>query len=143
MPQPPQALAESELTAENLTKTSYYDTDYANNMSDNQYLQTSETFSYFINNIQGPDDLVLLQSGKAKGWHGKEIVDVDGDGVEDVQSLSADDLDKFYDPLVMGVAEDVPNTTHGNLPGFQNAWAVPKDFHIHNANLVRDSWKTS
>jgi hypothetical protein len=42
---------------------------------------------------------------------------LDGDGIEDNIKFSHDELDEFYDPLVFGVAEDINNTRHGNLPG--------------------------
>ena len=45
------------------------------------------------------------------------MLDEDGDGIEDVIKFSHDDLDEFYEPLVFGVAEDINNTHHGNLPG--------------------------
>lgn len=42
---------------------------------------------------------------------------MDGDGVEDNEKFSHDTLDEFYEPLVFGIAEDINNTHHGNLPG--------------------------
>ena len=47
----------------------------------------------------------------------RPIYDADGDGVEDNVKKTRDELDRFYDPAVFGVAEDIHNTHHGNLPG--------------------------
>ena len=47
----------------------------------------------------------------------RPIYDEDGDGVEDNVKKTRDELDRFYDPAVFGVAEDIHNTHHGNLPG--------------------------
>lgn len=72
--------------------------------------------------IQGPEDLSLVQISKKKGWHGRAIYDSDGDGIEDNMDFGAYELDKFYDPLVFGVAEDVHNTRHGNMPGHRQKY---------------------
>ena len=47
----------------------------------------------------------------------RPIYDADGDGVEDNVKKTRDELDRFYEPAVYGVAEDLHNTIHGNLPG--------------------------
>ena len=47
----------------------------------------------------------------------RPIYDEDGDGVEDNVNKTRDELDRFYEPAVYGVAEDIYNTHHGNLPG--------------------------
>merc|ERR1719152_677617 len=47
----------------------------------------------------------------------RPIYDEDGDGVEDNVKKTYDELDRFYEPAVYGVAEDIYNTHHGNLPG--------------------------
>ena len=47
----------------------------------------------------------------------RPIYDEDGDGVEDNVHKTHDELDSFYEPAVYGVAEDIYNTHHGNLPG--------------------------
>merc|ERR1712178_446564 len=47
----------------------------------------------------------------------RPIYDADGDGVEDNVKKTHDELDRFYEPAVYGVAEDIYNTHHGNLPG--------------------------
>ena len=47
----------------------------------------------------------------------RPIYDEDGDGVEDNVKKTRDELDRFYEPAVFGVAEDIHNTHHGNLPG--------------------------
>lgn len=133
------------MTPENLTKSAEFDTEISNNMSDNEYLMVqSSRFAYYINTIQGPDDLVMLQTQKVnpKGWHGRRITDLDGDGVEDNESLTHDQLDEFYDPLVFGIAEDINNTRHGNLPGHVQAWRVPTEPSWHKQDLVQESWKT-
>ena len=47
-----------------------------------------------------------------------DIYDADGDGIEDIQHIPHEDLDKFYIPYVYKYAEDLHNTRHGHLPGF-------------------------
>merc|ERR1712031_97964 len=47
----------------------------------------------------------------------RRIYDADGDGVEDNVEKTRDELDRFYEPAVFGVAEEINNTHHGNLPG--------------------------
>lgn len=49
---------------------------------------------------------------------GREIYDEDGDGIQDNFHISHDELDKYYEPRVFGVVEDLENTLDGNLPGF-------------------------
>ena len=43
--------------------------------------------------------------------------DADGDGVEDNEKLTADEIDSFYIPNVFNTAEEVYNTHNGELPG--------------------------
>jgi hypothetical protein len=135
------------LTAENLAKKEM-DTETSLNASDNEYVQLNgkeSQFAFFINNIQSPEDLGFLQMqiGK-KGWHGRKITDLDGDGIEDNETLDHDVLDEFYDPLVFGVAEDIHNTRHGNLPGQKQLWFTesltePTD---HRQDIVQKNWET-
>ena len=47
----------------------------------------------------------------------RPIYDEDGDGVEDNVKKTRDELDRFYEPAVFGVAEEIHNTHHGNMPG--------------------------
>ena len=134
------------------------DTEMANSMSDNEYLMIKNRqgrLAFLINNIQGPEDLgfieqndqslLLLNAGKGGvGWHGRNITDANGDGIEDNEALTHDELDPFYDPLVYGVAEDIHNTKHGNLPGHKNLWwtesqTEPAD---HRQDIIQASWVT-
>lgn len=123
------------------------ETDMSNNMSDNEYLQLGKEsrFAFLINNIQSPEDLGFLQTSLGKkGWHGRRITDMDGDGIEDNEVLEHDALDEFYDPLVFGVAEDIHNTRHGNLPGHKQLWFTesltePVD---HRQDIVQKHWDT-
>ena len=123
------------------------DTEMSNNDDDNVYMQLGEQdrFAFLINNIQSPEDLNFMQTelGK-KGWHGRRITDLDGDGIEDNEKLDHDELDEFYDPLVFGVAEDIHNTRHGNLPGHKQMWFTesltePVD---HRQDIVHKGWET-
>ena len=84
----------------------------------------STRFSFYINNIQSPEDLEFLglqttATKTKKAWK-RRITDEDGDGIEDMVKFNHDELDEFTDPLVFGVAEDINNTHHGNLPGHKN-----------------------
>lgn len=106
--------------AENLNDQAGAVTD-AESIADAEYLQTAASgtsrLAYYVSVIQSPEDLNFLQVGKTKKAWRRRITDADGDGVEDNVKFSAGELDEFYDPLVFGVAEDVHNTRHGNLPG--------------------------
>ena len=64
----------------------------------------------------------------------RPIYDEDGDGVEDNVKKTRDELDRFYEPAVFGVAEEIHNTHHGNLPGHVRKAEYegePDDIHIH------------
>lgn len=118
----------------------------ANSISDAEYVFTREKFGHLINTIQGPEDLVMLQveaSKKGKGWHGRRITDMDGDGIEDNEKYDHDTLDEFYDPLVFGVAEDINNTRHGNLPGHKQLWFTETQVDPvgHWQDIVQDKWE--
>lgn len=143
-PQPPQALSETELTAENLAKQDT-EMEMANSFSDNEYVQTQnmERFSFLINNIRSPEDLSFIQTSK-HGWHGRRITDMDGDGVEDNETLEADELDKYYDPLYFGDADDINNTRHGKLPGHKQMWFTESlvEPPVHAQTIVQDKWET-
>lgn len=69
---------------------------------------------------------------------------MDGDGVEDNVKLDHDELDEFYDPLVFGVAEDIHNTRHGNLPGHRNLWFTESlvEPTVHAQDIIQSSWET-
>lgn len=156
LPEPPHALAEAELTPENLGKRDI-ETEMSNNISDNEYLQVNKQgrFAFLIKNIQGPEDLSFIQpeeisflqtdvSKSKKGWHGRKITDADGDGIEDNVALDHYELDEFYDPLVFGVAEDVHNTRHGNLPGHNQLWFTESlnEPANHRQDIVQKPWVT-
>ena len=135
----------------------------SNNMSDYEYLQLhkkSGRFAYYVKNINGPEDLSFIQGPVdmsfiqtrdektppiKKGWHGRTITDADGDGIEDNEKLDHDILDEFYNPLVFGVAEDVNNTRHGNLPGHKQKWFTDTltEPDNHNQDIVQAPWATS
>lgn len=92
----------------------------------------------YVNRIHAPEDLAFLQ------WeaNNNRIYDEDGDGIEDNRFDTHDELDKFYLPNVFGVAEDLHNTHHGNLPGhvqmeFDLGESEPADTYT----LVKDSWQ--
>ena len=67
-------------------------------------LQRDADLHFYVNTIQGPEDLELLQYAPGQD-------DADGDGIED----------KFYKPAVFGISEDIYNTRHGGLPGHRQA----------------------
>ena len=87
------------------------------NVENIQLAQAQSKFAYFVNVINSPEDLDLIQLQKTRKAWKRRITDMDGDGVEDNIKFSHDELDEFYDPLVFGVAEDINNTRHGGLPG--------------------------
>ena len=69
----------------------------------------------------------------------RPIYDADGDGVEDNVHKTHDELDAFYDPAVFGVAEEIHNTHHGNMPGhvrkaeYEDAPTLEEEsaYHLH------------
>lgn len=116
------AAANVEVGAENMGKVEDNGIEISDNYMDAEYLQTSSSQStsklaFYINVINSPEDLGFLQVTKTRKAWNRRLADADGDGVEDNEKFSHDTLDEFYDPLVFGVAEDVHNTHHGNLPG--------------------------
>tara|TARA_B110000285_G_scaffold156652_1_gene174800 strand:- start:52 stop:501 length:450 start_codon:yes stop_codon:yes gene_type:complete len=92
---------------------------------DNQWLMWDK-----FTEINGPEDLMTLQTqdlhGKewkeATGAFGQDIYDEDGDGVEDNVHMTHKQLDKFYKPNNFFPTEDLYNTRHGNLPGHIQAY---------------------
>ena len=65
-----------------------------------------------------PNDYVVLQTdGTQTILRKRRITDEDGDGVEDNEHKTRDELDRFIIPAVFGDVEDIHNTHHGNLPG--------------------------
>ena len=92
----------------------------------------------YVKGIEGPEDLEAVTLSQEKDnetnldeyptfaqlrWErgNNEIYDEDGDGVEDNVSdgWSSWMFDKFYDPAVFHVVEDINNTKHGNMPGMR------------------------
>lgn len=102
-------------------------------------------FSFLVNNIQSPEDLEFLQTGKTRKAWKRRILDEDGDGIEDNVKFSHDELDEFYDPLVFGVAEDINNTHHGNLPGHKQLEFTLNNGEppMHWQEIVNKPWPTS
>jgi len=121
--------------------------------------------STFIEQIQSPEDLNMLQIGnlpgqeysndglvgngpRGKGWLAgyNRKYDADGDGVEDNEAWANDfsRLDKFYIPAVFGDAEEMYNTHHGNLPGHRQKEhdiiqsAYPDTYSVVPQSAARD-----
>ena len=67
----------------------------------------------------------------------RPIYDADGDGVEDNVHKTHDELDSFYIPAVYGVAEDIYNTHHGNLPGHVRKAEYQDAPEGHYGDLIR------
>ena len=67
----------------------------------------------------------------------RRIYDEDGDGVEDNVEKSYDELDRFYDPIAFGDAEEINNTHHGSLPGHTRLEAYEGAPLHHNSKLVK------
>jgi len=93
--------------------------------------------------MQSPEDLNFLQTTKTRKAWKRRINDADGDGVEDNEKFSHNELDEFNDPLVFGVAEDINNTHHGNLPGhkqyeFTLSQGEPT---VHWQDITQGAWK--
>lgn len=126
------SLAQVEVSAESLGAVAE-GIDISDNYGDAEYVETESRnkLAHFVNIVNGPEDLELIQLGKVrKAWR-RRITDMDGDGVEDNEKYSHDLLDEFYDPLVFGVAEDINNTPHGKLPGHKQL-----EFEIHQTEPV-------
>ena len=86
--------------------------------------------SKFIDNSQKITILTTLDGQM------RPIYDADGDGVEDNVKKTRDELDAFYDPLVFGVAEEIHNTHHGNLPGHVRKAEYEDSPKGHQGDLV-------
>lgn len=92
---------------------------------DGEYVQLR--LAEYVDRIEGPGDLESItladdDLSQLKWERGNnEIVDADGDGVEDNISDGWDSwkFDQFYDPAAFHVVEDINNTHHGNLPGMK------------------------
>lgn len=119
-----------------------YQDDLADSYTDSEYLQLEESnaskLSMYIHKIHSPRDLELVQ------WNGNKrlINDADGDGVEDNIERTRDELDRFYIPAVFGVAEEMHNTHHGNLPGHvQRYWDEHQSEPKNTYDLIEKPWK--
>jgi hypothetical protein len=66
-----------------------------------------------------------MQRDMYKEPFGRKIIDADGDGVEDNQHKTQEELDKFRKP-VFGEDNDIHNTRHGNPPGHVNEGFHPE-----------------
>ena len=118
--------------------------DRSMNEGDASYLQTSEQkLSNYIQIMNSPDDLALLQTRKHQPRLRKAIYDADGDGVEDNLKLFSEDLDDYYIPAVFGVAEDLFNTHNGELPGHvQKAFDASQGEPADTYSIVNHPWAT-
>lgn len=117
---------------------SFYSDSRAENEYDNSYLQVDNNLSSYIDEIQSPEDLVMVESGWKRGAN--RIYDADGDGVEDNVKRTRDELDRFYEPAVFGVAEEINNTRHGNLPGHIQREFYEMQSAPQSMDLVRNDW---
>jgi len=97
----------------------------------------------YQNIIHGPQDLAQLSfSRDYRPFKKTQIYDEDGDGVEDNQKLTHDQLDKFYLPNVYSAPiEHIYNTRHGNMPGELNKYFYDAQSEPHtDYNSVSPSW---
>ena len=84
-------------------------------------------------------ELTMIQTEAGTGKHKiklRKIYDADGDGVEDNVEKTWEELDRFYDPLSFGDAEEINNTHHGSLPGHVRAEEYEEAPTHHNSKLV-------
>lgn len=93
--------------------------------------------------MNSPEDLAMIQTTKKEHRLRRAIYDADGDGIEDNTYVPPEDLDDFYIPAVFGVAEDLFNTHHGELPGheqkvFDATQGEPEDTY----SIVNRPWAT-
>jgi len=99
--------------------------------------------THYIDIMQSPDDLQMLQTEAVpKAFKPRMIYDLDGDGVQDNREDTADELDKFYIPMVFFPAEEMHNTHHGNLPGHISKY-FDEVVEVEPANtydLVSEPW---
>jgi len=111
----------------------------AQNEYDASYIQTSMTnLDTYISMIQGPEDLMNLQTSWKRGKN--RITDEDGDGVEDNVDKTSAELDKFIDPYVFMSADDINNTRHGNLPGHTQWEFSAMEVEPDSMELVKNEW---
>jgi len=75
----------------------------------------------------------------------RDIIDKDGDGVEDNTYYTSHQLDKFRIPWVYGDVEEMHNTRNGELPGhhLKNDHPEPTGHHASHIPDLRDHATTS
>ena len=115
------------------------------NEGDASYLQISVSerkLSNYIQIMNSPEDVALIQTRKEHRLR-RAIYDVDGDGVEDNTFIPHEELDDFYIPAVFGVAEDLFNTHHGELPGHeQKTFDATQREPADTYTIVNRPWAT-
>jgi hypothetical protein len=65
---------------------------------------------------------MIQTEAKPRAFRKRMIYDEDGDGVEDNREDTAEELDKFYLPMVFFPSEEIHNTHHGDMPGHINRY---------------------
>jgi hypothetical protein len=58
-----------------------------------------------------------MQNEMYKAPFGRQIIDKDGDGVEDNQHKTQEELDRFRKKVFGASVDDIHNTRHGSYPG--------------------------
>ena len=98
---------------------------------DNVVLMLDGSIRMYADNKRIPSGALTMVDGSMR-----PIYDEDGDGVEDNVKKTRDELDRFYDPLVFGYAEEIHNTIHGNLPGHVRKSEYKAEYSDHRSDLI-------
>ena len=98
--------------------------------------------SDWVGKMNSPADLEELEFLQT-GWalNKNKIYDADGDGVEDNEVLSSEELDKFFVPTVFNSAEDIYNTRNGKYPGHLQREFYEQQAAPGNRELIKYPWK--
>ena len=109
-------------------------------VANQQMLQTQANI-----NLGFIDDVDSIYVASEDVYLQRDIVDKDGDGVEDNKYYTSHELDKFIKPWVYGDVEEMHNTRNGELPGhhLKNDHPEPKGFHASHVIDSRPAELTS
>lgn len=91
------------------------------------------------------DDVESIYVANEDVYLQRNIIDKDGDGVEDNEHLTHHELDRFIKPWVYGDVEEMHNTRNGELPGHHRAddHPEPKGYHASHIPDLRDKQASS
>ena len=117
------------------TSDSFYDREYL--MTGQSQLSAQQQLAQFITIETSPEALADDSLIQFKPW---KIYDADGDGVEDNEHMTPEQLDKFYIPNNFFPTENIYNTRNGNLPGHIQRGYYEIQKEPASMELVKHEW---